>query len=192
MIYGMMLGENYECVSCVTSEGYAVFRTFQGSPLVENWRPVRVERGPIDDFHPALPSDFPWLTGCELIMRRRAVFALRDMLEAGGEILPLATDDGIALFALNVTRVLDALDEERSVVKRFPDSDGVMSIDEYVFHEDVVRDVPFFKLPHYGSQIYVGEPFRQRVLEAGLVGLEFTLLWSPETTPARTDAPRGP
>ena len=113
-------------------------------------------------------------------MRTRAVVALRDMLEESGEILPLATDDGVQLFLLNVTRVLDALDEERSIIECFPDSDRIMFLKAAAFHEDKVRGVPLFKLPHYGSQIFAGESFRQRVLESDLEGLAFDLAWSPE------------
>ena len=44
----------------------------------------------------------------------------------------------------------------------------------------MVRDVPFFKLPYRVSPIFVGESFIERVQEAGLVGLEVILDWSPE------------
>jgi hypothetical protein len=50
------------------------------------------------------------------------------MLEAHGELLPLATDDGGDLVVLNVTTVLDALDEERSSVQRFPSTQRIPSL----------------------------------------------------------------
>lgn len=55
------------------------------------------------------PSDFPWLIDQALAMRRAAVDALQDMLSSHGEVLPLASDDGVELFVLN-TIVIDALD----------------------------------------------------------------------------------
>jgi hypothetical protein len=48
----------------------------------------------MDDRHACKPSDFPWLGGHALILRTTAVEALRDLLEANGE-LPLATADGV-------------------------------------------------------------------------------------------------
>ena len=179
MIYDFLGSEHYESVSCVVDGDYDVFNAFQGSPVAENWKPVRVERGPKSEGDPGLPSDFPWLTRNELIMRTRAVVALRDMLEAGGEILPLATDDGVALYAFNVTRVLDAMDEENSIIKRFPDGQ-IMFVSAFAFRESMVRDEPFFKLPYRGCPILVGERFKERVHAAGLVGLDFRMVWSPE------------
>jgi hypothetical protein len=119
-----------------------------------------------------------------LIMRAGAVDALSDMLEAGGEILPLATDDGVELWALNVTRVIDALDEEHSILRRFPDG-RIMFIAAPAFHEPLVRDVDFFKLPLHSSEIFFGECFIERVRAARLTGLKFNPVWSAEGGPIK-------
>lgn len=181
MIYDIWFDSEGECISCVDDEGFEAFRRFQGVSIADSWGTVQVVQAPIAKGGTSLPSDFLWRTSGELIMRRRAVFALRDMLEAGGEILPLTTHDEVSLFALNVTRVLDAMDEENSKVKRFSGSDDIMYVRAHAFRESLVRDVPFFKLPYYGSPIFVGESFRERVREAGLMGLDFVLAWSPGT-----------
>lgn len=182
LVYDILGSDKYEFIDCVIEDDYEVFNSLQGLPVADTWEPVRVVRVRIDDDGEATqPSDFPCYPGGDLILRQRAVFALRDILEEGGEILPLKTDDNVPLFVLNVTRVLDAKDEDKSHIVRFPDSGQSMTVWAHAFHEPVIRDVPFFKLPYRGSPMFVGEPFRERVQEAGLVGLDFILAWSPET-----------
>lgn len=179
MIYEPFPGDIDESLECVTDDGYNVFRTFDGSLKAEHWEPVQVARV-TEDKGPLVPSDFPWLSGRTIIMRKHAMEGLRDMLEEGGEILPLATDDDIELFALNVTRVLDALDEERSLVEHY-DTGEIMFITAAAFHEPVIRDVPFFILPFYGSPLFIGEPLKQRVQDAGFKGMHFRMAWSSQT-----------
>jgi hypothetical protein len=111
-------------------------------------------------------------------MRRRAVEGLRPMLEAHGEVLPLATDDESELFVLNVTTVLDALDDDRSIVERFPGSDRIMRIKKVAFRPAIVRDVDIFRLPHRASPTYVSRRFVDAFNNAALVGLDFSLVWS--------------
>lgn len=185
MIYDPIGADLYEGVACVDEADHLIFSTFDGTPRAPNWRPVLMERYASDIDGGNKPSDFPWMGCLPLIMRRRAVFALRDMLEAGGEILPLATNDGVDLFVLNVTRVIDALDEERSDLTRFPDSNKIMAVWAPAFHEPMIRGVDFFKLPMRSSCLLVGDYFVERVREAGLEGLDFTPVWSPETGPIR-------
>jgi hypothetical protein len=119
------------------------------------------------------PSDFPWLGSDVLVMRPRAVLALRPMLEAHGEILPLATDDDVKLFALNVTRVLDALDQEKSSILRIPGTNRIMDIKKAVFRDELLQGVDIFRLPHRASPTYVSQRFVDAVAAAGLEGLEF-------------------
>ena len=185
MIHRISCPERYEWVGCVDGDDYEIFRTFDGSSRASTWRPVRMKWIKSDGGRRFKSSDFPWLGTHVLIMRRRAVDALSDMLEAGGEILPLATDDGVELFVLNVTRVLDVLDEEHSTIDRFEDSGQIMFIEAAAFHEDLVRGVDFFKLPGRACGIFVGERFIERVRAAGLVGLDFPLAWSPEGGPVK-------
>lgn len=179
MIYDIGGKDGYEFIDCVLNQGWWTLQDFNGSSRAAGWKPISVVRV-VHNERPLKPADIPWSSSSELVMRTRAVIALRDMLEAGGEILPLSTVDDVKLYVLNVTRVLDALDEQRSILERYDDTGEIMFIRAAAFHEHMVRGVPFFKLPRYGSALYIGEPFRQRVLAAGLTGLDFQLAWSPE------------
>ena len=183
-IYDLIPQEGYEGVTCVNSEDFGRFRElFNGTPKRDTWEPLRVRR--FVERRSRRPADFPDMALNDvLVMRTSAVTSLRDMLEAGGEILPLATDDDVPLFILNVTRVIDALDLEHSV-ERFPDG-RIAYLDAPAFHADMVRDVDFFKLPTLRSNtIFLGERFVARVRTAKLVGLDFEPVWSPAGGPIR-------
>jgi hypothetical protein len=178
-VYAPMVVEGYEWVNCYDDNDYEVFHRFDGFPRTEQWRPVKVRRLRADEKRKLKPSDFPWLGADALVMRRRAVDALRDILDAHGEVLPLATDDDIELFVFNA-RTVDALDEARSSVMKFPGTNRIMRIKQVAFIESAVRGLDIFRLPHRASSTYVSERFVDRVNAAGLVGLEFNRVWSSE------------
>jgi hypothetical protein len=100
------------------------------------------------------------------------VAALMGLISGNAEVLPLLSDEGAELFVLNVTCVIDALDQERSEVLRFPGG-RIMLIKQPVFKQDLLNGVELFRLPHRASSTYVGSNFVTAVRAAGLEGLEF-------------------
>ena len=137
-----------------------------------------------DENHRERPAaDYPLLVGMT-VFSRRAVDALRDLLEANGEILPLRGNEG-DYFAYNVTHVINALNEGSSDLKRFKDG-GVMRIDRYEFLPQLVHTATIFKIPEQRGRIYVTDKFVQRVKDLELTGFEFEHVWSP--TPAEAVA----
>jgi hypothetical protein len=178
MIYEPVVHEGYEWINTIEPSDYEVFSSFDGSRRAAEWKPVRVRRVRADEGQPGLASDFPWLGSHALIMRRRAQEALRRMLETHGELLPLATADGVDLVVLNVTTVLDALDEERASIQRFRNSQRIMRIKKVAFQPGLVRGIDVFRLPHRMSATYVSRRFVEASNAAGLVGVDFQPVWS--------------
>ena len=178
MIFEPLVAEGFEWVNACDDRDYEVFLSFDGEPRASAWKPIKVRRVRADERHAFEPSDFPWLGSHALVMRRTAVEALLEILEAHGEILPLATDDGVALFVFNA-RVVDALDEARSSLVRFPGTHRIMRIEKVAFVEAAVRDLDIFRLPNRAGPTYVSERFVDRVEAAGLRGLQFEKVWSP-------------
>jgi hypothetical protein len=174
-----MVREGYEWVNCVNQADYEVFARLEGSPQGNAWKPVPVRRVRADEQHDFRPSDFPWLGSDALVMRRKAVEALRDLLDSNGEVLALSTDDGVELFVLNA-QVIDALDEPNSSLLKFPGTNRIMRIRKCAFVVRAVEGVDIFRLPHRASSTYVSGRFVERVLEAGLKGLEFKKVWSDQ------------
>jgi hypothetical protein len=178
-IYEPLVADGYEWINCYDDSDYEVFVGLDGSPRSQQWRPVKVRRVRADEDQEFTPSDFPWLGAHALVMRRKVVDALRDILNAHGEVLPLATDDNVELFVFNA-RTVDALDEARSSVMKFPGTNRIMRIKQAAFIEPAVRGLDIFRLPHRASSTYVSERFVERVNAAGLAGLEFNKVWPSE------------
>lgn len=117
-------------------------------------------------------SDSPWIGSDTLILRERAVAALRPMLLAHGELLPLSCSDA-TLLMLNVTRVLPAIDEAASGV-RYGKSGGIRWVDRYVFREDVIAGSDIFRMTKLrGGPVLVTQQFIDLWQSSGLRGLEF-------------------
>ncbi len=178
MIYEPTVSEGYEWLNTCERNGHEVFQSFDGSRRLPDWTPVRVRLVRTDEGAGVMrPSDFP-LLGSALVLRNRAVDALREFLDVHGELLPLAPEDEVELVVLNVTTVLDALDEDRSSIMRIPGTRKSMLIKNAVFRASVVRGVDVFRLPNRGSATYVSRRFVDASNAAGLVGLDFNLVWS--------------
>jgi hypothetical protein len=84
------------------------------------------------------------------------VEALQDMLEAHGEILPLASEDAVELFAFNC-RMMDALDETLSSIIRFPASNRIMFVQKPIFIQSMIEKVDLFRPRYRASPTYVSE-----------------------------------
>ena len=179
MIFEPLVRTGYEWVNAVDDADYEKFLSFDGTPLAGSWKPIPVRRVRADNSQDCLESDFPWLGSHALILREPAVVALRQLIEPFAETLRLETDDGTNLFVLNVLRVVDALDEERSVVVRFASSNRIMRVARPYFREAIIRGLEMFRLPFRASPTYVSQTFVDAVSSAKLVGIDFRQVWSP-------------
>ena len=172
----------YEILHCVDPEGWEIFSLLDGSSQGKTWKPVRVQR-----VRPSLrgrnrASDSPYYGASCMMFRRSAVDALRDTLDAHGELLPLEDEDGVELWAYN-PKALDALDHERTQGSR--DANGRIELPGcHVFIPSVVEGVDIFKLKQRrGGGIYLSASFLQRWKQAKLKGLDFILAWDSELPP---------
>jgi len=171
-IYVPAVADGYEWINACDNNDYETFLQLDGRSRLADWSPIKVRRVRADGRQRFIPSDFPWLESHVLIMRRTATDALRDIPVANGEILPLLTDDNVELVVFN-SRVVDALDESRSSLVKFPETNRIMHIDRVAFIEAVIEGIDIFRLPHRASSTYVSNRFVERVNKAGLRGLEF-------------------
>ncbi len=81
-------------------------------------------------------------------------------------------------FAFNVTTTVQALDLDRSELKRFESSGRIMRVIRYCFYPERLKGLTVFKLPELPLQnVFVTDPFVQRVQEGKLVGFNFKLVW---------------
>lgn len=160
------------------------------APVREQWLQYLIEVSP--DSREAWPTDFTKIQ-CDSslpVFSRRAVDALRDLLEDSGEILPLRSSDG-EFFVFHPLRVLDALDLERCQWQ----DDDFLRLDylaRYEFLPERIGKVTIFKLLELlddgrrltRTGLFVTDRFVRRVEEAGLAGFKFELLWPPDAVEA--------
>ena len=145
---------------------------FDTTPIGADWSPPAVKIIYEED----QTTDFATLAAIPAF-GIRAVAALGDLLREHGELLEV---EGAEFRLHNVTSAPDALDEERSEVKRFRSSGRILRILRYELRAELLSDVPIFKLPQQPrSRVYVTDAFVERVTEAGLVGFDFSeVVWS--------------
>ena len=159
-IYKLGSEEGYDFLQPVDPAHWRVFREqFAGQPIGEPWRPIKMRRITIDEGGVSLkPSDLPWVTGNTLVLGAKALTVLGELVRPHGQLLSLDCE-GATCYVLNVTTVVDALDEERSRVLRF-DSGQILGVTAYVLRADQLRDVPIFKLPQTLRQdVFVSDTF---------------------------------
>jgi hypothetical protein len=181
--YKEMSSKGYEVLECCDSDGWETFRLLDGSPRGSTWKPIRVRRVRPSRREGFRPSDAPTATYA-LVFRRSAIDALRDMLDAYGELLPLEDEGGAELFLHN-TRAVDAFDHERTVGSR--DENGrIQTANNHVFIPSVVEGVDIFKQAcERCGGIYLSDRFVQRWKQAKLKGLDFILAWDSDLPPEK-------
>jgi len=151
-------------------------RRFDGTPLKKVWAgkedfafvPRRLPKGDTPGFSTHIP-----------VFNHKAVRALADLLEGNGELLPLTC--GVEqYFVFNVTNVIDALDEANCELERFS-SGRIMDVVRYCFHEERLAGTTVFKIPQAVlMDVFVTDPFVERVKTARLKGFKFRLIWSSD------------
>lgn len=169
--------EKYLSIYYSNSDDIVEFnRKFDGSSLKKSW----TGKEEFEFGRDRLPKgDTPGLSSHIPVFSPRAVEMLADLLKDSGELLPI-TCEGEDYFLFNVTRRVDALDEDASVLERFDDGD-ILRIVRYCFKEDKLIGVNIFKLPQEPlSYPYVTDAFVRRVENSGLKGFEFRLVWSSD------------
>jgi hypothetical protein len=150
-----------------------------GKPLLPSWSqvPMHLVRFEHDGSF-LVASDAPWLGSHALVLKKGAVDAMRPILDANGELLPVQSED-TPLHLFNATRIVDALDESASAIVRFRDSQRVMRITKYAFRAAALANVDCFRIPQLRvSPIFMSERFIDAWSAARLTGLNFELVWN--------------
>lgn len=143
-----------------------------GTPRRATWKPIPMKIMRKALRHRVKPSDSPFSSSSELIFRPSAIEKMKPILDAHGELLPLACPDA-ELWVFNPTIVLDALDNKASIGSRDADGEFII-IDKYAFHAGVVKGVDMFKLANWrASPTFVSDRFVDLWHASRLRGLVF-------------------
>lgn len=175
------VGENgFELTHPVDPQDFdTINKEVNGSPHNGRWKPLRMKLIRTDDRgKPRMESDAPWLGSHALILKHSAAQKISPLLHDRAELLPVECDE-TELVIVNPTRLIDALDEESSSIRRFAPSGRIWRVDKYVFLPDRVRDARFFKISSLKvSPTFVDEDFIAEWSGRGFRGLRFEPVWS--------------
>lgn len=157
----------------------------QGQPFHESWVPVRYSYCSPDDEdynQNAIHSDFIWMGGGDIGFASATAQKVGHLFAPYGELLPLKIGGDLTkIFWFHCTNMINALDENKSTIRRFKDG-GIMAIDEYVFFADRVGANEIFYIQNTRLGPFCTETFKQKIEAQKLTGLDFILLWSDEPT----------
>jgi len=175
-IYRLRHDPAYQWVTTINDEEFQkfnqVFDEYHGKNMGIFWDPPKLKI--VDDDENKPKSDFPGFLPDFPIFSRRAKELLKNIVAPFGEFLPFISDFG-EYYGFNVQRCIDALDEAKSVVKRFRDG-RIMQIEQHAFYPHLVRNEVIFTIPQ-GGNIYVTDIFVSKVEEHGLTGLDLREVW---------------
>jgi hypothetical protein len=175
-VFEATLANGYEMINFKTYEDGSICSDLDGSPRKGNWTPPHVQRDRPTRRSACKAADLPFGLNT-LFMRRPAMEALRDVLEAYGEILPVIDKDGVELFVHNVLGIREALDMERSDIVHVPET-TIVYIRTPVFIESAIGDAEMFRVPIDTNRVFYTDRFVERVKAAKLKGTDFVKRWS--------------
>lgn len=116
-------------------------------------------------------GDCPYFAPEILIVSDRLKRSIQQFADGDVEFLPLVVDGDAGYSYMNVLCQIDALDVERSELRRFDDG-AVMYVVQAQFRESVVDDHQIFILPNYRG-VYITERLREHIVDSGVVGATF-------------------
>ena len=163
---------NYANLQAVPPLTADEIQSFNGSKKLMNWTPLRVE--PIETDLEL--GDAPGFT--IPVFSQKACDALMPLMEQDVELLPLTCSKG-TFFGVNVTNVLDVIDYENSVFRRFSDGKRIMAFQKYSFRIcDALNRCNIFKITDEPTRrAFVSDRFKDAIEENGLEGFSLRLVW---------------
>jgi hypothetical protein len=175
IVYEILCGEKVFQLSVDLDSSVEFYQQFDGRELASSWSHISVSIADEPSFQGVL-GDFT-LLGTVPVMSARAVAALSDVIGSRTEMLPLQFE-AQNYFAINVTRMVDALDDERTVANRFQNSRRMFLVQKYEFFHDRVAEEWLFKVPQLAlAHVFATEQFVSLGARAGLTGFKFRERW---------------
>ena len=173
-IYTANRSHGYELCHPVNPDDFETITTqINGAPCLNGWKPLKMKLVKRDEGRDLsrIRRSFG-MVQMSPFLRRGPFASLFLLLREYGELLKLICEESeVSIY--NPTRVVDALDETISDIRRF-DNGRIMMIYRYVFRADVIQNVHIFKIPNLrASPTFFSQHFVDIWKSAGLVGLDF-------------------
>lgn len=153
-----------------------LINSFDGRSKVENWEPISLKRMYDRPF-----SNTPGLTSNIPIFDKKAVEVIKELIKEQAEILPVNYNDG-EFYIINVLGTVDCVNYDKSKYKTFRDGVRIMRFEKYEFIEEIVVGKHIFRLKDEPlKRPFVSDEFRNKIVESGLTGFIFDLVWDSES-----------
>lgn len=157
----------YDCLLLANSDQWEIFDAFNGQSIIN--KPTRVD---VRYFKCEKSGDFPYLASHVPVFNERAFKTLQPLISQNIESFQLESESD-SLYAINVLKVVDCLDYEKSEIEWLPEG-NIMLIDRYVFKNDCAKGEHIFKIRQAElKDVLVSEEFKKLVESSGLEGLIF-------------------
>ena len=166
--------DDYENLERVGEFSLELLQSFDGRSKAESWTPLAFK---------AMEGNMPWGDAPSYhthmpIVTRRVIEATQDLLGNNVEILPVLCE-GQELYLLNVIQLLDCVDYTKAKYKLV--ANRLKIFKKYAFYPEKIGNNHIFKLKELPlSEAFVSDEFRQRILDNGLEGFKFELVWDSE------------
>lgn len=151
-------------------------QSFDGRRHSDNWKPIQVMR-----MEPEKKLELSDAPGFIIpVFSKKALECLHPLIKNEVEVLPLNFEER-EYFGINVIRVLDAIDYEKSIYKTFRDGKRIMAFKKYFFIPDKIKNVSIFKIKDEKTRYaFVSDEFKTIVEINKLTGFKFKLVWDSE------------
>jgi hypothetical protein len=106
--------------------------------------------------------------------------SVRDLIKNDVELLPLLFE-GLRFYAINITKVLDCINYEKSEYKTFKDGVRIMRFKKYSFKKDTLGNTQIFKVKDEPLKSpFIRDELKIRIEESSLKGFKFKEVWNSE------------
>ena len=147
----------------------------------QNWEPVDF----VTDSNRRCNSDFPHIMNGLFAVQAKAKSIIEPYIGDKVQFLPINFHDKDAvkeMFIMNVTNIIDCLDEENTQYDIWFDGTRGIITKEHFFADKLSEDDLLFKIKQtYRKRVYCTEKFKTLIESHKLKGIHFREVWDSET-----------
>ena len=156
-------------------------RSIQGRAMAQRWKPfgddyqpIKLELGRSDSGKKNYQFDFCGFSKPFFVISESALTALADILEPRGQLLPVITESKRKKFYgyYPTNPLSDCFDKEKSVYDEWPNG---FVVDKPFLIAQNITDEYLFSVEEDKRRVFVTDKFKQRVEDANLLGLDFSI-----------------
>ena len=153
---------------------FQLLQTANNQPWKSNWNPAQFQLKTSPKHQHLSYGHLSFLMPSIPLIHEEWVDAFAALLTPYGELLPMLSEHGI-YYAYHALKPYDALDWERSIPYRFPDTPS--QVDQYEFLSAKIQQPLFFRLPHSYAPFFATESFVEIVNGIKAKGWQFEKCW---------------